>query len=109
MYAVPIQMKKNRPGIILTVLTTEAKRRELEAILFRETATFGIRRTTAERSVLPREVVQVETAWGPVNVKIGRWHEGKIITPEFEDCACVAEAHGVPLRTVYDAVRKLVG
>jgi len=80
----------------------------LEAILFRETGTFGIRKHTAERSKLQREAVTVETPWGPVQAKRGwRADDGfSIVTPEFEDCARLAREHGVPLREVYAAVRR---
>lgn len=105
-FAVPIQMKKNRPAVLLTVIADAAKVPNLEAILFRETGTFGIRRTTAARSKLNREAVAVLTPWGEVKAKRG-WRAGfEIVTPEYDDCARVAREHGVPLRTVYEAVRR---
>ena len=104
-FAVPIQMKKNRPGVLLTVIAKAATVPELEAILFRETATFGVRRYTAARTKLRREVVMVETAWGLVRAKRGWRVDGfTVVTPEFDDCARVARDHGVPLREVYAAV-----
>jgi uncharacterized protein (TIGR00299 family) protein len=105
-YSVPIQMKKNRPGILLSVIADEEAVPVLEAILFRETGTFGVRRHRADRSKLRREAVTVETPWGPVQAKRGWWADGlEVVTPEYEDCARVARANGVPLRAVYDAVR----
>ncbi|MBX9626569.1 MAG: nickel pincer cofactor biosynthesis protein LarC [Gemmataceae bacterium] len=105
-FAVPILMKKNRPGVLLTVLAEPDKAAELEAILFRETATFGVRRTEARRSKLRREAVTVETPWGPVAAKRG-WRDGlEVLTPEYEDSARVARERGVPLREVYAAVRR---
>jgi hypothetical protein len=105
-FAVPIQMKKNRPGVLLSVIAEPVAVTELEAILFRETGTFGVRRTTAERSKLQREAVTVETPWGPVKAKRGRRAGGfEIVTPEYEDCARVAREQGVPLRDVYAAVQ----
>jgi uncharacterized protein (TIGR00299 family) protein len=105
-FTVPAQMKKNRPGVLLTVLAAAADRDALEAILFRETATFGVRRYQAERSKLMREEVTVETAWGPVRAKRGWRADGfAVMTPEYEDCARVARANGLPLRDVYEAVR----
>ena len=78
-----------------------------EAILFRETGTFGVRRHTATRSKLHREAVVVDTPFGPVKAKRG-WREGvEIVTPEYEDCARIAREKGVPLRMVYDAVRSV--
>jgi pyridinium-3,5-bisthiocarboxylic acid mononucleotide nickel chelatase len=106
-FTVPIQMKKNRPGVLLSVIAPEAAVPALEAILFRETGTFGVRRFAASRSKLQREVVMVQTPWGPVKAKKG-WREGQpaIITPEYEDCARIAREHGVPLREVYRTIEK---
>ena len=103
-FAVPIQMKKNRPGVLLSVIAEPGHVGELEAILFRETGTFGVRHTTAQRSKLAREAVTVETPWGSVKAKRGRRDGFEIVTPEYEDCARIAREHGVPLRDVYAAV-----
>jgi uncharacterized protein (DUF111 family) len=106
-FATPVQMKKNRPGVLLSVICEGGKAGELEAVLFRETATFGVRRHTAERTKLRREAVTVPTPWGPVKAKRGWRADGfEVLTPEYEDCARVAREHGVPLREVYAAVRK---
>lgn len=108
-FAVPIQMKKQRPGVLLSVICEPAKAAELEVILFRETATFGIRRTVAQRSKLRREAVSVDTPWGPVRAKRGWAGNGfEVLTPEYEDCARVAREHGIPLREVYAAVRRSI-
>jgi pyridinium-3,5-bisthiocarboxylic acid mononucleotide nickel chelatase len=105
-FAVPIQMKKNRPGVLLSVICDSQKVPELEAILFRETGTFGVRRTSATRAKLQREVVTVQTPWGVVKAKRG-WREGlEVLTPEYEDCARVAREHNVPLRDVFAAVKR---
>jgi uncharacterized protein (DUF111 family) len=105
-FVVQGQMKKGRPGFMVSVLAEPAKASDLEGVLFRETATFGIRRHTAERSKLEREAITVETTWGPVKAKRG-WRSGfEIVTPEYEDCARVAREHGIPLRDVYAAVRR---
>ena len=74
-FSTPIQMKKNRPGVLLSVLAPESALSVLEAILFRETETFGIRRYAVERSKLQREAVTVATPWGPIRGKRG-WREG---------------------------------
>lgn len=106
-FAVPIQMKKNRPGVLLSVICASENANDLEAILFRETGTFGVRRTTATRAKLQREAVTVETPWGPVKAKRGWRADGvSVLTPEYEDCARVAREHNVPLRDVYAAVRR---
>lgn len=105
-FTVPVLMKKNRPGVLLTVLAEPAKAAELEAIVFRETGTFGVRRTEARRAKLRREAVTVETPWGPVGAKRG-WRDGfEVVTPEYEDCARLARERGVALREVYAAVRR---
>jgi hypothetical protein len=105
-FSTPIQMKKNRPGVLLSVLAPESALSVLEAILFRETETFGIRRYAVERSKLEREVVTVATPWGPIRGKRG-WRAGgpSVFTPEYEDCARIAHQHGIALRVVYAAVR----
>ena len=105
-FTVPVQMKKNRPGVLLTVLTSLDRAEEMEAIVFRETGTFGIRRSTATRSKLDREAVTVETPWGPVKAKKGWRAEMSIFTPEYEDCVRVARENGVALRDVYAAVSR---
>jgi pyridinium-3,5-bisthiocarboxylic acid mononucleotide nickel chelatase len=106
-FAIPIQMKKNRPGVLLSVICEANKAPELEALLFRETGTFGVRRTTAMRAKLQREIVEVQTPWGPVKAKRGWRGDGfEVLTPEFEDCARVAREHSVPLRDVYAAIKR---
>ncbi|MDY3560818.1 nickel pincer cofactor biosynthesis protein LarC [Gemmata sp. JC673] len=105
-FAVPVQMKKQRPGVLLSVICDPVHVAAFEEILFRETGTFGVRRTSATRAKLRREAVSVETPWGPVDAKRG-WRDGfEIVTPEYEDCVRVAREHNVPLRDVYAAVRK---
>jgi uncharacterized protein (TIGR00299 family) protein len=106
-FTVPIQMKKNRPGTLVSVICESSKASELEGILFQETGTFGVRRTTAARTKLQRATVTVQTPWGPVRAKRGWRGTGfEVLTPEYEDCARVAREHNVPLRAVYDAVRR---
>jgi len=101
-WTAPIQMKKHRPGVILSVIATEANLDLLETILFRETQTFGVRRHRAERNKLKREGITLETPWGPVRCKRG-WVKGgaAIVTPEYEDCARIAREHNIPLHEVY--------
>jgi uncharacterized protein (TIGR00299 family) protein len=103
-FVTPIQMKKNRPGVMITALCDEAKIPDLEAILFRETTTLGIRRYPVSRHKLRREAASVETPFGPVKGKLG-WLDGRppTFSPEYEDCARVARELSVPLRDVYQA------
>jgi uncharacterized protein (DUF111 family) len=95
-----IQMKKNRPGVQVSVLADDSTVRDFEEILFRETATLGIRRCRFERTKQPRETMTVATNWGPVRVKSGK--------PEYEDCAQIARDHAVALREVIETVKKLI-
>jgi uncharacterized protein (TIGR00299 family) protein len=106
-FAVPCIMKKGRPGFLLTVLTSPGTEAELEAILFRETGTFGVRRHASTRSKLRREFTTVETPWGPVKAKRGSRGGHAILTPEYEDCARLARERGVPLREIYEAVTRV--
>jgi uncharacterized protein (DUF111 family) len=103
-FVTPIQMKKNRPGVMITVLCHESRIGDLEEILFRETTTLGIRRYPVSRHKLKREAAEVETPFGPVKGKLG-WLEGRppTFSPEYEDCARVAREQSVPLRDVYAA------
>ncbi len=101
---IPIQMKKGRPGHLLQVLAPAGKADSLSRILFEETTTIGIREHSATRRVLDREILTVETEYGPVRVKVARL-EGRIVTstPEYEDCARIAREAGVPLKAVQAA------
>ena len=100
-FLTPIQMKKNRPATLLTVLCRPAVVDELSEILFAETSTLGIRRHDVLRTCLPREIRTVETPYGPVRVKVATYGHSEKAAPEYEDCRRAAETHGVPLREVY--------
>lgn len=103
-FTIPIQMKKDRPGVLLSVLAAPSDVETMETILFAETGTFGIRKSTVERSKRSREAHQVKTAWGSVDGKLGTQSNGAtIFTPEFESCAKIAASSGIPLRDVYRA------
>lgn len=105
----PVQMKKNRPGLQLTVLCDAVHRENLASMILKETTTFGLRLRTAERYRLRRRTQPVQTPWGPVSVKLGLWGDEVLkAKPEFEDCLAVAERCGVPLRDVYAAVEILI-
>jgi hypothetical protein len=97
-------MKKDRPGIALSVIAHPSDSEALESILFRETGTFGIRRQLMERVKLQRRPHSVHTQWGPIAGKLGwRTGESPLFTPEYEACADVARAHDIPLRLVYQS------
>ncbi|HMP03710.1 MAG TPA: nickel pincer cofactor biosynthesis protein LarC [Gemmatales bacterium] len=103
----PIGMKKQRPGILLTVLAPTAALAAVEETLFQETGTFGIRRTLAVRSKRSRHAVVVHTPWGPVAGKVGTWRgQHTVFAPEYEDCARLAREHSLPLPVVYEKVRQ---
>ncbi len=99
-----IQMKKNRPGVMLTVLCAEADADKFTELMLRETSSFGIRRYHAERRKLARDFTKVKTAFGEVTVKLGKL-DGRVVqaAPEFESCKKVAEQAKVSLKEVYDA------
>ena len=103
-FLTPIQMKKNRPGVMLTVLCRRDQMPTLEAIIFRETTTLGIRRYEVGRHKLKRQAAEVETPLGTIKGKLG-WLDGRppTFSPEYEDCARVATERNVPLREVYNA------
>ena len=100
----PIQMKKNRPGVLLTVLCAEADADRFSELMLRETTAFGVRRTLSERRKLKREFVTVTTPYGEITVKVGRLGEEIVqAAPEFESCRAVAEQSGVTIKAVYEA------
>ena len=104
----PVQMKKNRPGVLVSVLCQAAGEARLADILFRETTTLGLRRQTVERRRLPREIREVQTRYGAARVKVA-FADGRVLraAPEYEDCRRLAEANGVPLRQVLAEVERL--
>jgi uncharacterized protein (TIGR00299 family) protein len=107
-YTTAIQMKKNRPAVKLSVLCRPADAAALEEILFTETTTLGVRRTTAARHVLRREPHTVATPWGPIDGKIGWLSDGRPrFAPEYESCRRLAETRQVPLWEVYEAARRV--
>ena len=96
-----IQMKKNRPGILLTVVAPPDARERLTATIFRETTTIGVRYREMARECLDREEVTVQTPLGPVRVKVAR-RNGEVLNaaPEFDDCARLARERNVPVKEV---------
>lgn len=102
-----IQMKKNRPGTLLSIIAPPGSRERLTTTVFRETTTIGVRYLEMERECLDRESVTVETPFGPVGVKIAR-RNGEMMNaaPEFEDCARIAAASGRPVKDVQAAAMK---
>ena len=106
-FTTPIAMKKNRPGVKLSVLCRPQHVEQIEAVLFTETTTLGVRRFSVSRHVLSRGPHSVETRWGPVDGKVGWLSESAPrFAPEFESCRRIAAQHDVPLRDVYEAAQK---
>jgi uncharacterized protein (TIGR00299 family) protein len=105
----PIQMKKNRPGVLLTVLCAETDADRFSEMILRETSAFGVRRTTAERRKLRREFSKVKTPFGEITLKIGRLN-GKAVqaAPEFESCKKLAVRTKIPLKRIYEAALKAI-
>jgi uncharacterized protein (TIGR00299 family) protein len=99
-----IQMKKNRPGVLLTILCAAADQDRFTELLLRQTTALGVRRSTAERRKLQREIVTVQTPFGPVQMKLGKL-DGQTLhaSPEFESCKTLAGQHRVPIQQIYQA------
>jgi uncharacterized protein (TIGR00299 family) protein len=107
-YTTSVQMKKNRPGTLLTILCRPAETEKLMTLIFAETTTLGVRSYRAQRRALPREFVQVSTSFGEVRVKLSRVN-GTILhaAPEYEDCRKLAAEKNVPLQQVMsEALRR---
>jgi len=103
-FLAPIQMKKNRPATLLSVICWPSAAAALSDILFSETSTLGIRRYEVMRQALPRRSQTVETTYGPVRVKVAHWGDGQAkAAPEYEDCRKLAAQYNIPLREVYRA------
>jgi uncharacterized protein (DUF111 family) len=106
------QMKKNRPGLLVSILCQPADREKFMQMLFAETTTIGARSYEVTRRALARETVRVETQFGPIDVKVAYPNGGSAevngalnAMPEFEQCRAAAKAAGVPLRKVQEAAR----
>lgn len=101
-FLTPIQMKKNRPGILVTITSRLANHQPLLDVLFAESTTIGIRTHPVARYTLDRALHTVETSLGSVRIKIGKAGAGILnISPEYEDCRLLAEKTGIPLKDIY--------
>jgi pyridinium-3,5-bisthiocarboxylic acid mononucleotide nickel chelatase len=105
-YFTPVQMKKDRPGVLLSVLCRPEDKESLSQMLFAETTTLGVRSYQVQRRALQREIVRVETQYGAIDVKVARLN-GHLVNemPEYEQCRAAAKKAGVPLRAVESAAR----
>jgi hypothetical protein len=110
-FGMPVQMKKNRPGTLLTVLCKPEDAGKLTQLIFTESTTLGVRRRDEVRQTLARRWENVRTPWGEVRIKIASMN-GKVTNyaPEYEDCRRIAAEHHVPLKTVMqEAARAYLG
>jgi pyridinium-3,5-bisthiocarboxylic acid mononucleotide nickel chelatase len=106
-FGTPVQMKKGRPGMVLTVLTRPEQASQMTKIIFAETTTLGVRVREERRQVLQRRFTSVQTQWGEVRIKVANLN-GTVTNyaPEYEDCRQIAEEKGVPLKSVMqEAIR----
>lgn len=100
-------MKKNRPGIVLTVISPPSKRDVMTEFLLRETTTLGMRWHEEERVRAEREVLTLNTPYGKVRFKIAYWKGEKVnLTPEYEDCKRIAIKQGIPLKDIFEEAQK---
>jgi hypothetical protein len=107
-FAIPVQMKKNRPGMLLTVLCKPADASRFTKLIFAETTTLGVRRRDEARQILARRWESVQTPWGDVRIKIGSMN-GSVTNyvPEYEDCRRIAAQEHLPLKTVMQEATRL--
>src|SRR6185312_5777854 len=110
-YRVPVQMKKGRTGVQVTVVSSPEHAADLRKLLLRETTTIGLRWRTENKVAMPREFADIETQWGSVRIKIARWPSGAIanVSAEYEDCRAIAHQHGVPLKQVIQEAMRVYG
>lgn len=100
-FSIPVQMKKNRPGMLVTVISTPEKVQALTELIFEQTTTIGVRLYEAGRKTLERETVAVETPLGTIRMKLARL-DGRLLNaaPEYDDCQRIAQERGLPLKEV---------
>ena len=100
-------MKKSRPGVVFCALADEARADSIEALIFAETRTLGVRRHRVRRTRLERREERIDTSFGAVRVKFARGMDGvPRSSPEYDDVARVARERGVPLREAMEGIRR---
>ena len=104
-FYIPVTAKKNRPGVLLTVLCREADREELESLIFRHATSIGIRRSAMERTKLERQIRTFDTPWGSAAVKYCRYQDEIYCYPEHESVAALAHASGLGYKEIYNAIK----
>jgi len=103
----PIFMKKERPGILITVLLEPWKEADITEIIFKETTTMGFRKYYVEKKMMEREIREVQTSWGKVRIKVCKFGGFIHLAPEYEDCKKIAEKEGLPLKEVIKEVERI--
>jgi uncharacterized protein (TIGR00299 family) protein len=103
-FTVPIQMKKNRPAVLLTCICSECKTHFFAELILRHTTTFGVRRTICDRYALKRSILRKQTLFGNIRIKTGEGYNIKKIKPEYDDVAKAAHLNNVSFGEVNDAV-----
>jgi len=104
-FLAPVQMKKNRPGVLLTVVVPKEAIEAVSTVLFEETTTIGLRYHTAQRKTLARKVEEIQCEFGKINVKVSRLN-GRIVnfSPEYEECRRLAVENNVPYKWIQSRV-----
>ncbi|MFC1725490.1 nickel pincer cofactor biosynthesis protein LarC [candidate division KSB1 bacterium] len=107
-YKTPIFMKKNRPATLLSLLINAKDIDKALSIIFSESTTIGVRIQRLDRAILEREILQVETKFGKINIKVSKF-SGKVsnISPEYEDCKKIASENNIPLKEIYDEAKAI--
>jgi len=109
-FLAPIQMKKNRPAILLTVICEPSRRENIARIILQETSTIGMRYHSVSRMILQRDSKKVKTRFGEVTLKIVEQPDGtKRSTPEYDDLKRIATAEKIPLKQLHDEIMRIVG
>ncbi|WP_027399273.1 nickel pincer cofactor biosynthesis protein LarC [Anaerovorax odorimutans] len=103
-YFIPIHMKKNRPGVILSVICKKEDSEKLSAIIFSETGTLGIRVNETNRMVLDRDIRIISTSFGPIRAKVSKMNGKDKFKPELDDCVKIAKELGLPLKEVISII-----
>jgi len=106
---IPIQMKKGRPGFLLKTICEPAHTQALKHVILSETSSIGLRFHTEQRMTLPREIVTVQTKFGPIKAKKIETPNGTVITPEFEECRRIALSKDIPIKEIYSEVNRCNG
>jgi hypothetical protein len=107
-YRVGVQMKKGRAGVQLSVLCRPDLVSAMRDLILRETTTIGLHWRLENKSSLAREFTEVQTPWGPVQIKIARWPSGEVANAaaEYEDCRALARKHSIPLKQIMQAAMR---